>query len=51
MSHSLTSREFASRNVAIVRQLWNGVRDGDVESIHQATIATRRRVAVRCLYA
>src|SRR6185436_18171595 len=50
MSHSLTPREFASRNVAVVRQLWNGVRDGDVESIHQARIATRRiRAALSAL--
>lgn len=33
---------FAAENVRLIRQRWNGVRDGDSESIHQARIATRR---------
>jgi CHAD domain-containing protein len=34
--------QFAAENVQLIRQHWNGVRDGDSESIHEARIATRR---------
>jgi CHAD domain-containing protein len=34
--------QFAAENVRLIRQCWDGVRDGDSESIHQARIATRR---------
>jgi CHAD domain-containing protein len=40
--------EFAVGNLAVLRHHWKGVLDGDVESIHQARIATRRiRAALR----
>ena len=42
--------EFAAENVRVIRQHWNGVRDGDSESIHQARIATRRaRAALKMI--
>src|SRR5262245_379898 len=34
--------QFAADNVQLIRQHWSGVRDGDVESINEARIATRR---------
>jgi CHAD domain-containing protein len=37
-----TPLQFAAENVRLIRQQRNGVRDGDAESIHQASIATRR---------
>ena len=40
--------QFAAENVRLIRQHWDGVREGDAESIHQARIATRRaRAALR----
>jgi CHAD domain-containing protein len=42
MSRPADARAFALFNLDIVRQLWTEVRDGDVESVHQARIATRR---------
>jgi CHAD domain-containing protein len=43
-----TPIQFAAENVRLIRQHWLGVRDGDVESIHEARIATRRaRAALR----
>jgi len=30
------------RNLSALRSQWNGVRDGDIESVHQARVATRR---------
>ena len=42
MHHVHEPRAYALDNLAIMRQLWRGVRDGDVESVHQARVATRR---------
>ena len=39
---TLTPREFAAHNVAVLRHCWRGIRDGDVECIHEARVATRR---------
>jgi len=38
----LTPREFAFENISVLRRAWHGVRDGEVESLHQARVATRR---------
>jgi CHAD domain-containing protein len=44
--------QFAAENVRLIRQYWNGVRDGDAESIHQARVATRRaRAALKIVNA
>jgi CHAD domain-containing protein len=42
MHHVHEPRTFALDHLTIMRQLWQGVRDGDVESVHQARVATRR---------
>jgi len=42
MHHVHEPRAYALDDLAIIRQLWHGVRDGDVESVHQARVATRR---------
>ena len=42
MERTLTPREFAFENISVLRRVWRGVRDGEVESLHQARIATRR---------
>jgi CHAD domain-containing protein len=42
--------QFAAENVRLIHHNWNGVRDGDSESIHQARIATRRvRAALKMM--
>ena len=41
-----TPHQLAVENVGLLRTQWAGVRDGDVESVHQARIATRRLRAV-----
>jgi len=47
-----TPREFALDNLTLVRRTWAGVRDADVESVHQARIALRRiRVALLTVHA
>ena len=33
---------FLARNLNALRSQWNGVRDGEIESVHQARVATRR---------
>ena len=51
MPTAATPREFALGNLKLVRRHWAGVRDADVESIHQARIALRRiRAALQVLY-
>ena len=42
MERTLSPREFAFENISVLRRVWRGVRDGEVESLHQARIATRR---------
>jgi CHAD domain-containing protein len=42
MHHLHEPRAYALDHLAIMRQLWHGVRDADVESVHQARVATRR---------
>ena len=42
MQPTLSPREFAFQNISVLRRVWRGVRDGEVESLHQARIATRR---------
>jgi CHAD domain-containing protein len=33
---------FTAHHLNVLRSQWNGVRDGDIESVHQARVATRR---------
>ena len=44
--HTQPPRDFALENISLLRRVWNGVRDGEVESLHQARVATRRLRAV-----
>jgi CHAD domain-containing protein len=39
---SRSPQPFVARNLNALQSQWSGVRDGDIESVHQARVATRR---------
>jgi CHAD domain-containing protein len=48
---SRSTQPFVARNLNALQSQWRGVRDGDIESVHQARVATRRIRAVLPLLA